>query len=202
MEKILKGLNPYLLFRHIKHTIRTQKLQKEEMNNSRHFDDFRSKYIVQSKMLYSSYQELKQNPPEADVYIVGSDQVWNFSFYGSDFKHKKPGIHVYMLDFGSPNTKRISYAASWSVTSLEKRLVEEIQPLLAKFDVVSVREKQGLELCRQCGRNDAQWVCDPTLLLDAQVYRNLYQQEVPLDLIKGKYLFLYMLNNNCNAAAT
>ncbi len=194
-RKILKGLNPYLLFRYIKHTIRAKKLQKEEENNSRHFDDFRSKYIVQSKMLYSSYEELKQNPPEADAYIVGSDQVWNFSSVRIAGGHH--GIHAYMLDFGSPNTRRMSYAASWSMDSLSSKLVDEVKPLLQRFSYVSVREEKGIELCRQCGYERAELVCDPTFLLEADAYRKLYQSE-NVQKREEKYLLLYMLNNQCD----
>ena len=32
-----------------------------------------------TKKQYFSYEELKKNPPYADVYITGSDQVWNLS---------------------------------------------------------------------------------------------------------------------------
>lgn len=102
-----------------------------------------------------------------------------------------------MLDFGAESTKRMSYAASWSVASLDGRLSAEIGPLLSRFDFVSVREEKGVELCRQCGYEDAEFVCDPTFLLKADVYRNLYRSE-GIQPQKQKYLLLYMLNNECD----
>ena len=195
-RKLVKALNPLCVYRHIKYKIRTRKIAEERRVYDRGFSNFRERYIVQSEKIYGSYQELKENPPEADCYIVGSDQVWNFSFYGSDLKYKLPVIHAYFLDFGSPDVKRMSYAASWSVHSLSRKLIDEIKPLLQKFSYVSVREENGIELCRQCGYESAELVCDPTFLLEAKMYRTLYQSE-NVQKQEQKYLFLYMLNNQC-----
>lgn len=52
--------------------------QKNELNNvKRDFIGFRAKYIVSTDIVYHSIKELRENPPTADVYICGSDQVWN-----------------------------------------------------------------------------------------------------------------------------
>ncbi len=193
-KRIVKGLNPYLLYKYLLYNIRRNKIMLEQSNNNRGFDQFREQYLVQSEKLYHSYQELKDSPPEADCYVVGSDQVWNFSLLPK--ARVNTIIHAYMLDFGPPETKRVSYAASWSVDSLSSRLVDEIQPLLQRFSYVSVREERGIELCRQCGYERAELVCDPTLLLDADAYRTLYQSE-NVQKREEKYLLLYMLNNQC-----
>lgn len=195
--KLLKGLNPYLLLRYLNHKMKSRKLQEEARIHNRGFDDFRNKYLKQSEALYACYDQLEENPPQADCYIVGSDQVWNFSLYGSFFQRKIPLVHAYMLDFGAAGTRRMSYAASWSMDSLSSKLIAEIRPLMQQFSYVSVREEQGLELCRQCGYEDAELVCDPTLLLEAEEYRNLYRSEgVPPP--QHKYLLLYMLSNQCD----
>lgn len=191
--RCLKALNPILLCRYIRHKIDARKLREEARLHDRHFDDFRFKYIVQSEIFYSSYEQLKESPPDADCYVVGSDQVWNFSFYRNAAQCKDI-IHAYFLDFGKPETKRMSYAASWSVDVLSEDLQNEIAPLLEKFSYVSVREEKGIELCAQCRRNDAEWVYDPTLLLGAEIYRNIYKEN-QIRKPKNKYLLLYMLNN-------
>ena len=191
--RCLKALNPILLCRYVRHKIDAKKSREEARLHDRHFDDFRSKYIVQSEIFYSSYEQLKESPPDADCYVVGSDQVWNFSSYRNAAQCKNI-IHAYFLDFGKPETKRMSYAASWSVNALSEGLQNEIAPLLEKFSYVSVREEKGIELCAQCRRNDAEWVCDPTLLLGAEIYRNIYKEN-QIRKPKNKYLLLYMLNN-------
>jgi Polysaccharide pyruvyl transferase len=42
------------------------------------FDAFAKKNIKTDTILYRSNEELKLNIPHADIYITGSDQVWNF----------------------------------------------------------------------------------------------------------------------------
>jgi hypothetical protein len=68
---------------------------------------------------------------------------------------------------------------------------------LQKFNYISVREKTGLDICAQCGINNADWVPDPTVLLSADKYRALYKNE-PIRKIDKKYCFLYFINNKCD----
>ena len=99
-----------------------------------------------------------------------------------------------MLDFGGENVKRLSYAASWGVSGISDDLKKEIEPLFKKFDYVSVRERKGLDLCKQCGVENGEWVCDPTLLLEAETYRKLYKENSIRKQTK-KYMFVYILAN-------
>ncbi len=194
-KKILKAFNPYLLYRHMAYKMKARRIRSEQLKNSRRFDEFRKTYMVQSEAFYASYSQLRESPPQADYYIAGSDQVWNFSFCKKI--RRNSDVHAYMLDFGTETTKRMSYAASWSMDSLSSKLIAEIRPLLQRFSYVSVREEQGLELCRQCGYGQAELVCDPTLLLEAGAYRNLYRSE-GVQPPQHKYLLLYMLSNQCD----
>ena len=188
--RIFKIFNPIKLTRFLTNKKRKSLLLAEQRKNDRHFDNFREKYIVQSEVYYSSYTELCENPPEADVYIAGSDQIWNFT--GISVKESKNALHAMFLDFG--NAKKFSYAASWVMTSLPQEYIEGISPLLSKFDYISVREKKGIQLCASCGRNDAEVVADPTLLLDAEIYRRLYKEN-PHRTVATPFILLYMLNN-------
>ncbi|MBQ2124852.1 MAG: polysaccharide pyruvyl transferase family protein [Spirochaetales bacterium] len=191
--RILKALNPAFMFKYLKKKKNKAKIKIEVANNPRYFDDFRKRYITQSKTLFSSLQQLQQNPPPADIYIVGSDQVWNF--WNNPVRRFRNIIHAYFLDFGSPETKRISFAASWGVKKISQEYIKEISPLLAKFDYVSVREESGIDLCKQCGV-DAKWLADPTMFLSADVYRKLYKENQMNNMPQGKYLVLYAVNNN------
>lgn len=198
--KMLKAFNPIKLVRYAMYKRYHANVLKEQSRNDRCFDSFREKHVIMSERQYGSYVELCENPPPADAYIVGSDQVWNCLLHCSASRVKTQ-IHAFFLDFGGPDAKRISYAASWGMESIPRDHTQEIEPLLAKFDYVSVREKSGIELCRQCGRDDAEWVCDPTLLLPAESYRNLYREEDRRGSIrkpKSKYLLLYMLKDERN----
>lgn len=195
--KIESALNPVKLIKFFRGKLKKNSKKTQVMlenNRLRKFDNFREKNIKQSKQFYSSYLELRINPPKADCYIVGSDQVWNFpkmSLCGI----RNP-IHVYFLDFGTEDTKRISYSASWGKKKISKRFIKEIAPLLKRFNYVSVREESGLDICRKCGVPDAEFRCDPTLLLSASHYRELYQTEGIIN--TSKYVLIYRLSNPCD----
>ena len=99
-----------------------------------------------------------------DTIIVGSDQVWRAIFNIDQLEDM-------FLSFipNNINIKRISYAASfgtneWEFTPKQTTVCTE---LLSRFDAVSVREIDGIELCKKyLKRNDAVCVLDPTLLLN------------------------------------
>lgn len=191
--RILKLLNPFFVYKFLKNKRNKSLIKEEVANNSRHFDDFRNRYIAQSEKLFLSLKQLQENPPSADVYVVGSDQVWNF--FDNPVRRFRNVMHAYFLDFGLPGTKRVSYAASWGVKNISNKYVKEFSPLLKRFDYVSVREENGVDLCRQCGVNSVKWEPDPTLLLSADIYRELYKEN-PVNKPQGKYLVLYAVNND------
>ena len=197
--KIIKAMNPVKLVRYVMYKKHGADVLREQAKHDRHFDDFRSEYIAWSDAAYPSYADLRGNPPEADAYIVGSDQMWNFGVM--TLRRATNLVHAYFLDFGGSEVKRLAYAASWGMTSLPANYEKEIRPLLARFDYIGVREESGADLCRLCGRDDAEWVCDPTLLLGAERYRVLWREEDARGNIRkigSGYLLLYMLNNECD----
>jgi len=192
MAKILKAINPIKLVAFIKFKLYCVSINKESAKHPRNFGEFREKHISFSEKSYSFYSELKDIPPEADIYIVGSDQVWNFNE-----NSQKAIMNVNFLNFGCSDIKRISYAASFGKEKLEDSVVHEIAPLLKKFTFVSVREKSGLDICKQCGIDSAEWVPDPTMLLEADAYRALYEDEDIVE-VNRPYCLLYLLGNEFN----
>lgn len=193
--RILKALNPIILFKFFVQKKRITDSKKENELHSRHFCEFRKNYFKFSDKAYSNFEELKSNPPEADAYIVGSDQVWNFG--NGNLRIFKNVIHSYFLDFGKSETKRISYAASWGRNNFFGNEKSEIQKLLKNFDFISVREKNGINLCKQIGCNDVKWVCDPALLLNTEIYRTIYKKE-KIQILSNKYILFYYLENGGN----
>lgn len=194
-KKIPKALNPIKLYEFLAYKKRVILNAKDTRNDERKFEDFRAKHIKQSEKVYYYYEDLRAKPPEADIYIVGSDQVWNPSYLPSVERQGR----AFFLDFGDQSTKRISYAASFGKEKLDNSFINVITPLLQKFNYVSVREKSGLNICKQCGINNAEWVPDPTMLLEADVYRTLYENE-PLKKTDERYCFLYYLGNKCDVS--
>lgn len=107
---------------------------------------------------YCSFDQLKKNPPIADVYLTGSDQVWN-SIYNR-------GVDLsYYLEFAPTNAKKISYAASIGMEKFSDSEVGHIHSLLSKYNAITVREKSAQTLLSDLGIS-SEVVLDPTLLLD------------------------------------
>ena len=75
------------------------------------YSEFSKKYIPLTKV-YNNINELRNDPPIADIYLAGSDQIWNPTFRnGTD--------PAYYLDFGPENVQRKSFSASFAVSSIE-----------------------------------------------------------------------------------
>lgn len=161
-------------------------LSKED---KREFENFKNKYIIYGENDYYSLEELKKNPPQADVYITGSDQIWNNNFAVS--------AEAFLLGFGDRNIKKLSYAASFGVNHQDQQTQILFKKHLNSFSGISVREKKGLDITKQLGF-DATWVLDPTMLLDKKEWYELLANEAvsTSENCKNKQIFIYTLGNS------
>lgn len=132
-----------------------KRLAKKESRNR--FDEF-SKEFLKVTRRYNSYEELLKDTPLANVYFCGSDQIWNPTINnGLD-----PAFYI---DFAPKNSIRASYAASFSVASIEEKYKAFISEELSKLDFISVREKTGIAIINGLKINkDAVNVLDPVFL--------------------------------------
>lgn len=147
------------------------------------FDKFEEKYLHVTKQQYLTSNDLKANPPKADVYICGSDQIWN-----PNLPNGKEA--AYFLDFGTDDTKRISYAASFGAISLPKVLQKNIYDMIIKINFLSVREKTGLKILGELGIDKAVQVLDPVFLLSKDEW-HIVENKHPKRKIEQPYIFLY-----------
>ncbi|WP_158231933.1 MULTISPECIES: polysaccharide pyruvyl transferase family protein [unclassified Sporosarcina] len=128
-------------------------------------NEFREKYIKLSKNVHS-IDGIVHPSVIYDMYITGSDQVWNFHLTGND--------SAYFLDFAPREKKRVSYAASFGFSQLPDNQKERYSELISKFDALSVREIQGKEIINSLLKNkQVSVVLDPTLLLDKKEWAEL-----------------------------
>jgi hypothetical protein len=153
------------------------------------FREFRIKNLNLSRR-YHSFEDLKKNPPVYDIYICGSDQIWNPNFA---LRGEKKVTLSYFLDFCPNNVKRIAYAVSFGCTQYPEILFELVSPILATFSAVSVRENSGRQLVHKMGINDVGLLPDPTLLLRAQDYESLVQASLKT---QDKYSLFYVLHSS------
>lgn len=120
------------------------------------FEQFFREYIPLTHEQYNSVKQLVANPPEADLYIAGSDQIWN-----TNLKNGRDA--AYYLGFGSPKRK-ISYAASFATQELNGRFKGFVRRQLSNFDSISVREQSGVSILESLGYSGVT-VVDPVFLL-------------------------------------
>ena len=96
----------------------------------------------------------------------------------------------FFLQFAPNSSKRISYAASFAVDALTAEDSERMKKWLKSLDVISVREKCGVQLLSKMGLYGVQ-VCDPVFLLERTAWEKL--AICPKD---KKYLLVYDFDNN------
>lgn len=165
--------------------------RRTTLKRKRVFDYFNHQILTETEQKWSSSEMLMHDPPKADLYLCGSDQVWNVLYEAG----RDP---VFYLEFVKEG-KKASYAASFSFLDLPKEHFVRIQRSLQKFDAVSVRELQGKELVEKMGV-DAAWVLDPVFLLSVSEWDSLINRKEilsyePCD-IKEKYLLIYDFEGN------
>lgn len=156
------------------------------LNCRRGFKKFRDKYIKSTEIVYRNIKELRNNPPDADIYICGSDQVWNNSL-------KDPDTAGWFLDFGKPTAKRISYAASIG-RDIDSSEINRFTKYLKNFNAISVREQKAYALCHQLGFDKSIIAIDPTLLLNSSAYDSIEIDSNGTDVAGKPYVFIYTLN--------
>ena len=162
------------------------------------FSEFSQKYIPLTKV-YNNIDELRNDPPMADMYLAGSDQIWNPTFRnGTD--------PAYYLDFGPKNILRKSFAASFAVSSIEdvqKRLW--IKDNLKRFDKITVREQSALKILKDLGY-DGVLQDDPVFLLNREEWNKVLDLEESwkeLGIKDEKYVLIYdfFLSNEIKSVA-
>ncbi len=158
------------------------KQKNSVLNKKRGFDVFRDEFIESTNLVYTSINDLRKMPPDADVFISGSDQVWNNPL-------DEDNTAGWFLDFGKENVRRIAYAASVG-RSIEKKECKLMKKYLLRFDKISVREESAKKLIENIGIKDVCATIDPTLLLKRDSYDSLIQQEKKT----SSYIFIYVLN--------
>lgn len=172
----------------IKHIISRYKTSKYITEANQHRHDLCEKFrqdnlqIAHNKCL--SDKDFYLTPPEFDAYVCGSDQIWNPSFYGECHP-------IYYLDFVPAGKKRIAYAPSVGVSHIDDKYEDDLTKYLKKFDNISVRETNSVELLSKYTSKKIEWVLDPTLLLKKADYVKL-KCDSNISIPQKPYIFCYL----------
>lgn len=163
--------------------LKSLKNRVEREERHRRFDSWFATNVKCGKE-YRSVQSLYDDPPKYDVYMVGSDQVWNPRLYSN--------IKPYFLDFAPQGARCVSYASSFGVSELNGPVFYRYKQWLRKFSHIGLREKNGAEIVDAMALNaEVAHVLDPTLLLASSDWEKVAIR--PEDAPAGKYVLLYDL---------
>ncbi len=149
------------------------------------FDAFVSEHMVLTPHRYTTYEQLCNMPPDLDIFVAGSDQIWNPNIFPN--KQFDP---AYLLGFAG-DRRRMSYAPSFAVSKLPEDKAKQLKEYLEPFSALSVREKRGQALVERCTGRTAYVVLDPTLLLRREDWAALAQAPK----YKKPYILCYFVSD-------
>lgn len=171
------------LLNKIKTTFKTPKPKKTLKNDAKiKFDSFNK--LLNYSRTYYSIDELYKLPPEYDVYITGSDQLWNPTIGFC--------IEPYFLTFVKNGGRKISYATSIGIEKLESNEKEDFAKWLSDYHSISVREKNGKVILSELVKQSVTQVADPSFLLEPSQWKSIMVTST----IDEPYILLFTLNYN------
>lgn len=174
----LYSLNPFIISR-----------KKDLITKSLKFFKCRKQYFLFNDFITSDLvctdpienDELSSLNSKFDMFITGSDQVWNDKIVNK--------IEPYFLNFVSSDHYKVAYAASLGTNNISDRCKKNITRYLKEFDSISVREESAVSILKDLGIY-SQAISDPVFLLDIGEWNKLGKEiEVP-----DKFLLYYSLD--------
>ena len=151
------------------------------------FNDFYHSFLKLSSRKYHSPQSLMEFPPEADIFITGSDQVWNINTMKND--------GAFYLNFVPLDKRKISFGSSFSVIDIPISYHNQIKEYLSTYSAIGMRESSGCDFIRTLNLSpqiEIKNTCDPTLLLSAEDYHEIsLRSNLRID---GDFILVYLLN--------
>lgn len=139
-----------------------------------------------------SFSQLEEN--DFNAIIVGSDQVWRKEYFVEAWREKETNAFLGFTE--NWDIQRLVYAASFGTNEwgFSEKYSVDISRLIKKFNAVSVREKNGVEICKKYLNVEALHLLDPTMLLDSNDYMELIND---YDLSsQSDNLFCYILDDS------
>lgn len=145
--------------------------------------------FIEARLSLSSRVGVGGIPMDCDVYVFGSDQIWNP-------KITRGFDPIYFGEFGFPKGNRlyVAYAASMEANELSEEERAFYVSALRNFDSVSVRESQLAMLLQPLAPQKVKKVLDPTLLAGVRVWDVIAVRPH----ISKRYVLVYQVRTNPN----
>lgn len=146
---------------------------------------FFKKFDVQMTPVNSTATELSRLNQNIDNFVLASDQLWH---------RPAPFGKTFFLDFAHDNKRKIAVATSFGSGYIDpKSEWDEAKFHMQRLDRISVREEDGVDICREIFGVEAEHLLDPVFLCDIAEYDNLIDNSVVRE--KDKYLLSYVLDS-------
>lgn len=135
------------------------------------FARFQARHLVLTRKRYRAVSELITKCPVFDVFVVGSDQIWNPNIWrpslsGCDAER------VFYLDFVTSG-RRVAYAPSLGISEMPAEYRVRSAELMSRFDFLSAREGSGSKIISELTGREVTQVLDPSLLLSSTIYEQV-----------------------------
>lgn len=156
--------------------------------------NFEQKHLMSTNQYYGYYKDYFEEPYRTNLnnhfkaFITGSDQVFRAEWTPDSF----------FLTFVNENKGKIAVAASFGKDSIKNDITPERFDRLSKsistFDALSVREDDGVKICKECFKKDVAHILDPVFLVDVNEYYNLINTVNCF--VDKNYAFVYIRDEN------
>lgn len=147
------------------------------------FDRFNNKYVHIAEE-YDTESSMEHIVKKYDVFITGSDQVWN-PYWG--FIGKKE-----YLTFAH-NKKKVALSASFGVSEIPEDKKESIAQCLNGLDAISVRENRAAEIVKDLTGQVVPVLIDPTMCIDIEQWKKIARR--PICFKSKSYVLMYVLGD-------
>lgn len=146
------------------------------------FKKFKKNYLNISENKYDR-TNINYSNEIYDMFITGSDQVWNYKL--TDFDK------TYFLDFVKDSNKKNSYSASFGISEIPAKYINQYNELLKDYNHMAVREAKGKQIIYELFEKEVELTLDPTFLIEASEWEKLaiYKHRQP-------YILVYQLHKS------
>ena len=136
------------------------------------FKDFNKNIVFAKDIMYKEYDAPEAFSKDYDYIILGSDQIWNFTF-DKIFSDKA-------LASFAPSEKIVSFSASFGVDFVppqNSELYDLLKYNLNRIKYISVREEKGREIIEKITkRKDIEVLIDPSMLLTVEEWEKVLKK--------------------------
>lgn len=157
-----------------------QSIFKKNFSAVQRFVKFKALDKKLTKNVYNM-ENLKNREKNCDYIILGSDQIWNPYWAGTE--------HFFAPSIAAQ--KKIAYAASFGVSEIPEHKKEIYTKYLNEMKAISVREEDGAKIVKELTGRDATVLVDPTLMLDKEEWLKIAKK--PKFDVSKKYVLTYFL---------